>query len=63
MELDIYDNLDRRSVSYLTKTEAEKYSRRCEDREHPGAASVIVEFEKAAGSVLTDEEDEFREES
>ena len=64
MELsDIYDNLIRRS-GYLTALEAEntvEADARIENILE--LRSVIVEFEeKAAGSVLTDEEDEFREE-
>ena len=64
MELsDIYDNLIRRS-GYLTALEAEntvEADARIENILE--LRSVIAEFEeKAAGSVLTDEEDEFREE-
>lgn len=64
MELsDIYDNLIRRS-GYLTALEAEntvEADARIENILE--LRSVITEFEeKAAGSVLTDEEDEFREE-
>lgn len=64
MELsDIYDNLIRRS-GYLTALEAEntvEADARIENILE--LRSVIVEFEeKAADSVLTDEEDEFREE-
>lgn len=64
MELsDIYDNLIRRS-GYLTALEAEntvEVDARIENILE--LRSVIAEFEeKAAGSVLTDEEDEFREE-
>lgn len=64
MELsDIYDNLIRRS-GYLTVLEAEntvEADARIENILE--LRSVIAEFEeKAAGSVLTDEEDEFREE-
>lgn len=64
MELsDIYDNLIRRS-GYLTALEAEntvEADARIENILE--LRSVIVEFEeKAAGSVLTEEEDEFREE-
>ncbi|MBF1341262.1 MAG: UvrD-helicase domain-containing protein [Mogibacterium diversum] len=64
MELsDIYVNLIRRS-GYLTALEAEntvEADARIENILE--LRSVIVEFEeKAAGSVLTDEEDEFREE-
>lgn len=64
MELsDIYDNLIRRS-GYLIALEAEntvEADARIENILE--LRSVIVEFEeKAAGSVLTDEEDEFREE-
>ena len=64
MELsDIYDNLIRRS-GYLTALEAEntvEADARIEIILE--LRSVIAEFEeKAAGSVLTDEEDEFREE-
>ena len=64
MELsDIYDNLIRRS-GYLTALEAEntvEADARIENILE--LRSVIAEFEeKAAGSVLTEEEDEFREE-
>ena len=64
MELsDIYDNLIRRT-GYLTALEAEntvEADARIENILE--LRSVIAEFEeKAAGSVLTDEEDEFREE-
>ena len=64
MELsDIYDNLIRRS-GYLTALEAEntvEADARIENILE--LRSVIAEFEeKAAGSMLTDEEDEFREE-
>lgn len=64
MELsDIYDNLIRRS-GYLIALEAEntvEADARIENILE--LRSVIAEFEeKAAGSVLTDEEDEFREE-
>lgn len=64
MELsDIYDNLIRRS-GYLTALEAEntvEADARIENILE--LRSVIAEFEeKAASSVLTDEEDEFREE-
>jgi len=64
MELsDIYDNLIRRT-GYLTALEAEntvETDARIENILE--LRSVIAEFEeKAAGSVLTDEEDEFREE-
>lgn len=64
MELsDIYDNLIRRT-GYLTALEAEntvEADARIENILE--LRSVIAEFEeKAAGSMLTDEEDEFREE-
>lgn len=64
MELsDIYDNLIRRS-GYLTALEAEntvEADARIENILE--LRSVIAEFEeKAAGSMLTDEEDEFKEE-
>ena len=64
MELsDIYDNLIRRS-GYLTALEAEKTVEADARIENIlELRSVIAEFEeKAAGSMLTDEEDEFREE-
>lgn len=64
MELsDIYDNLIRRS-GYLTALEAENTVEADASIENIlELRSVIAEFEeKAAGSVLTDEEDEFREE-